>query len=242
MIRTLVAQYRPLTSEFESVIVLSSMAIAANREEASLTQAAPARPQALSAPKDDLLALARAAAGGEPNAARTLMTAVAGGMLCTVRKVLGTQHPDVDDVMQDAVVAFISALREFRGDCYVAHFANRVAVLTAMAARRRSRTRARFIEPDVCVGDAEDVRGASPFADTLASRRRALVRGLLDDLSEPIAEAVALHFLLGYTVDEIAAAAAVPVNTVWSRLRLGKQRLRSALTDERLAEELGGCG
>ncbi len=224
-----------MTVEFGSVIVGLSMATAANREGPAQGPSA-----VLAPPKDDLLELARAAALGQENAARTLMTAVAGGMLRSVRKVLGAHHPDVDDAMQDAVIAFVSALREFRGDCHVAHFANRVAVFTAMAVRRRSQTRARFTDLGASLAEQEDLHGASPLAGALAKRRRELVRALLDDLSEPIAEAVALHFLLGYSVEEIAAASSVPVNTVWSRLRLGKQRLRKALTDERFAEELGG--
>jgi RNA polymerase sigma-70 factor (ECF subfamily) len=70
-----------------------------------------------------------------------------------------------------------------------------------------------------------------------------LVRQLLDELPDVIAEALALHFILGYTVDEIAEAAAISPNTVWSRLRLGKQALRRKLEgDARLAEllEVGG--
>jgi DNA-directed RNA polymerase specialized sigma24 family protein len=66
-----------------------------------------------------------------------------------------------------------------------------------------------------------------------------VVRQLLDELPDVIAEALALHFILGYTVDEIAAAASVSPNTVWSRLRLGKQTLRRKLEgDARIAELL----
>jgi RNA polymerase sigma-70 factor (ECF subfamily) len=48
---------------------------------------------------------------------------------------------------------------------------------------------------------------------------------------------LALHFVLGYSVEEIAASTEVPANTVWSRLRLGKQALRKKLErDDRIAE------
>jgi DNA-directed RNA polymerase specialized sigma24 family protein len=87
------------------------------------------------------------------------------------------------------------------------------------------------------VGDSGD--HASPLATTVAARRRLLVRQLLDELPDVIAEALASHFILGYTVDEIAAASGVPANTVWSRLRLGKQALRRKLErDAELAEML----
>ena len=196
----------------------------------------------LPARADELLPLARAATD-DPDAAATLVGALSGGMLRIVRKVLGRRHPDVDDVTQDAVIALLTALMTFRGECSVEHFANRIALLTALAARRRARARARTVEPetesfDDVAGD-ETGQHASPLAGTVAARRRLLVRQLLDELPDVIAEALASHFILGYTVDEIAAASLVPANTVWSRLRLGKQALRRKLErDAELAEML----
>lgn len=190
---------------------------------------------------DELLELARAAGNGNPDAVTTLVTALGGAMLRTVRKVLGPGHSDIEDVTQDAVIALVSTLSNFRGDCTVMHFAHRVALLTALAARRRLRTRDRWTELDASATEfvAADDKLSSPLTGTIGKRRRAIVLNLLDDLAEPIAEALALHFVLGYTVDEIAASASVPPNTVWSRLRLGKAALRKKLErDTQLAEAL----
>jgi len=189
---------------------------------------------------DELLPLARAAGDGDPEAGATLVGAVGGGMLRVVRKVLGRGHPDIDDVTQDAVIALLTSLMVFRAECSVEHFANRVALLTALAARRRGRTRARQVTAESESFDEVASEQASPLATTVAARRRVLVRQLLDELPDVIAEALASHFILGYTVEEIAAASAVPANTVWSRLRLGKQALRRKLErDGELAEMLG---
>src|SRR5262245_29671685 len=79
---------------------------------------------------DELLSLAAAANAGDAAAINTLVLHVGGGMLKTVRKVLGPGHPDVEDVTQDAILALLSSLSGFRGDCTVAHFAHRVALLT----------------------------------------------------------------------------------------------------------------
>jgi RNA polymerase sigma-70 factor (ECF subfamily) len=189
---------------------------------------------------DELADLAGAAAEGDPEAATTLIAHLGGPMLKVVRKVLGRRHPDVDDVTQDAVIAFLGALVSFRGECTVAHFAHRIAALTALAARRRLRLRGRRAEAE---GELiEHLPGQeidSPLHTALTSRRRALVRQLLDDLPDVIAEALALHFILGYTVEEIAAGSAISPNTVWSRLRLGKRALRQKLSgDRQLAEML----
>lgn len=197
----------------------------------------------LHAPPDELAELARAAAGGDPDASSTLVMHLGGSMFTIVRRVLGRRNPDVDDVAQDAVIALLGALPKFRNQCGVAHFAHRIALLTALAALRRARVRSRWTDggdetpEDLEVQDVENL--SSPLATTVTTRRRALVRQLLDELPDVIAEALALHFILGYTVDEIADAAAISPNTVWSRLRLGKQALRRKLEgDARLAELL----
>jgi RNA polymerase sigma factor (sigma-70 family) len=161
-------------------------------------------------------------------------------VLGAVRMILGARHRDVDDVTQDAMLGLLEALPRFRGECTVEHFAGRVAVLTAMAARRRQQTRDRWVVPDAAERDSVAAGPeSSPLARLEADRRRDAIRRLLDELPESIGEAMALHFMLGHTVPEIAAATHVPVNTVWSRLRIGKERLREKLAgDAKLSEEL----
>src|SRR5436305_15042211 len=66
---------------------------------------------------DDLLRLARASAEGNPEAAATLIVHLGGPVLAVVRKVLGAQHPDTDDVAQDAVIAVLGTVEIFRGEC-----------------------------------------------------------------------------------------------------------------------------
>jgi RNA polymerase sigma factor (sigma-70 family) len=165
-------------------------------------------------------------------------------MLRVIRKVIGPGHADVDDVAQDAVIAFLRALATFRGECTVVHFAHRISLLTALAARRRMRVRTRWSDEDGQVlEDVADEDLRSPLATTLAARRRELVRQLLDELPDVIAESLALHFVLGYTVGEIASTISVSPNTVWSRLRLGKRALRRKLhADAQLAELLEVSG
>lgn len=188
---------------------------------------------------DALAGLVREAADGDPEASATLVAHVGGAILQVVRNVLGRHHPDVDDVTQDAVLSLLQALATFRGECGVDHFARRIALLTALGARRRMRVRVRQAEAEADPLDDVPGEDPSPLAGAVASRRRHLVRALLDELPEMIAEALALHFILGYTVEEIAAAVSVPANTVWSRLRLGKRALRRKLEgDTRLAEML----
>jgi RNA polymerase sigma-70 factor (ECF subfamily) len=187
---------------------------------------------------DDLLRMAHAAAAGNPDAAATLIIHVGAPMLAAVRRVMGSKHRDIDDVTQDAVIALLGALDTFRGECSVIHFAQRIAVLTALSARRRIRVERRCTDPDATeIENVPDSGLDSPWLAAVSRRRRELVQQLLDELPDVLAESLALHFAFGYTVEEIAAAASISANTVWSRLRLGKQALRRKLgRDAQLAE------
>jgi RNA polymerase sigma-70 factor (ECF subfamily) len=148
-------------------------------------------------------------------------------LLRVVRGVLGTAHPEVEDVLQEAMAAVHHALPGFRGQCQVAHYAARVATQTALSARRRMSYRTRYTpvaSPDEVAALARDDR--SPAEARLAAERLATFRRLLEGLPEAQAEALVLHCVLGYSVEETAGAQRVPLNTARSRLRNGLACLR----------------
>lgn len=159
-------------------------------------------------------------------------------MLRTVRKVLGSVHPDAEDVTQEAVLSLISALKGFRGDCSVAHFARQVALRRALHARRHFKTRDKIGDQELNEERHIEANGASPQDAAISRERRRVLRSLLDELPEPTAEALALHFMFGYTVSEISMTLEVSPNTVWSRLKLGKQALKKALDGNKQLNEL----
>jgi RNA polymerase sigma-70 factor (ECF subfamily) len=186
---------------------------------------------------DELLPLARAAAARDSTAAASLVVHVAPFMLRVVRSVLGARHPDVEDVAQDAVIQLLASLPSFRAECTVLYFAGRVALFTALGSRKREETRVARLETDERSEEMADHAASSPLAALISNRRREVLFRLLDELPKPTAEALALHFVLGYTVEEIAKAANISVHTVWSRLRLGKEALARRLErDRRLAD------
>jgi RNA polymerase sigma-70 factor (ECF subfamily) len=166
---------------------------------------------------------------GDADAQRTLLVMVGPAMLRVVRGVLGGGHQEIEDTLQDSMVALHLALPGFRGECSTLHFACRIAVQTAMNARRRAGYRARYTpahEPDEVAFLAREETSPSDLA--MAEQRRDGLRRLVSELPEPQAEVLALHAVLGYTIEETSAVTAAPVNTVRSRLRnaLGKLRLR----------------
>ena len=184
------------------------------------------------------MVLARAAAAGDERATKRLLEQVAPRVGRVVRVVLGMGHPDADDVSQLALIAFTQALPSFRGECEPTHYASRIAVITALNARRRSRVlRSRFDD----LAEPEAIEHATPHDTAIADRRKRLVRELLAVIPPEQAEALALRVALGWSLEEIAAASDTPLNTVRSRLRLAKEALRRRIeSDPARYDELGG--
>ena len=191
---------------------------------------------------DPLRAVARRGAAGDERAQRTLLVALGPVLLRVVRGVLGSGHADVEDVLQESMLALCSALASFRGECQTSHFACRVAVQTAMNARRRAAHRQRTT-PNVAPDELDEVarEDLSPPELLAAARRREVLRALLEELPDAQAEVLALHTMLGHSVAETAAVTGVPINTVRSRLRAALAALRErAGADAILAEAARG--
>jgi RNA polymerase sigma-70 factor (ECF subfamily) len=195
--------------------------------EAASSSTAPASRQAR-------LDLARRAAEGDARSTRSLLELVAPTVSRTIRTMMGSRHPEVDDAAQLALIGFVQALPTFRGECDPAHFAARIAIRTAGAARRRFRSRRVRHDDSIDIDDLE----APPDSPEAALRRRAVLE-LVDRLPEEQAETMALRFVLGWKLHEIAAATGAPFNTVRSRLRLAKEALLKRIEgDPALAEAL----
>ena len=206
--------------------------------------ATPARgvPAPTPRPVDELGPLAERGRAGDARAVRTLLVATGPAMLQVIRRVLGSANPDVEDAFQEATFGLIEALRGFRGECTVLHFACRVAVLTAMATRRRHEVRQRYASEapvDEQVGPSD---GRTAESAALSARRRELLRRLVEELPGPQAEALLLHCVAGFTLEEVAGSAGIPLETARSRLRLAKGALRTRIEEEGLAFELSEAG
>jgi RNA polymerase sigma factor (sigma-70 family) len=185
----------------------------------------------------DAGALARLAAAGDTAAMTRLLRVLAPEMARVVRGVMGPYAADVDDALQQSLVAVVQALPAFRGECSPQGYACRIAFRTALAVRRRAQ--------QFASAHKQHVDAPEPLADDVgltaeATRRTQLLRTLLDALPPDQAEALALRTMLGWSLDEIAQASGVPLNTVRSRMRLAKEALRARIeADPALAEELG---
>jgi RNA polymerase sigma-70 factor (ECF subfamily) len=169
--------------------------------------------------------LARRAAGGNKPATRRLLGTIVPKVRGAVRAVLGASHPELDDAVQLALIGFVDALPAFRGECDPVGYARVIAVRTAIGMKKRGRVRdsrgENGTEPDTLT-----CARPSPSEDADADERRNAIRELLAQLPDEQAETLALRIGLGCTIEEIARETGAPIDTVRSRLRLAKARLR----------------
>jgi RNA polymerase sigma-70 factor (ECF subfamily) len=168
--------------------------------------------------------LAARAGAGDVVATQALLRALTPAVTRVVVGILGAGDADVDDVIQQSLIAVQRALPAFRGECHPAGYASRIGVRTALRARRRHKLE-RF-RRDLFARLDENQESVAPNAEAEAEQRRRLLRDLLEELPEEQADALALRVLLGSSLEEVAEATGAPVNTVRSRVRLAKEALR----------------
>ena len=134
---------------------------------------------------------------------------------------------EVDDIAQEALIAIVRGIDTYRADGAFSAWVNRVVARTTLSElKRRRRLRRRL-----CVSDKvnRDLALAHLWfqlkpVEQYVLRREAAKR--LDQLSPPQRQALVLHLAAGFRVDEVAQLEGVSVETIRSRIRLGKQRLR----------------
>jgi RNA polymerase sigma factor (sigma-70 family) len=175
---------------------------------------------------EDLNAFVRESLRGDPFALRKLLQTIAPQVRSVCRGVLGRDSQDLEDTIQDCLIDVVRALPQFRYEADFTHYVTKITIRRAIANRQRLRARAKPLVavpfdslPDAKVDDAVESR-----AD--------LVRKLLDDLNESQSTVLRLRLMLGHSMDEIASMTGVSVNTVKTRLRLGKNQLRRWLTQK----------
>ncbi len=188
---------------------------------------------------DPLLSLLAGARAGDPVELQKVLKAVGPGVVAVVRGVLGREHPDVPDVTQESLIAFRDALKAFRGESSLVHYARRIALRVAISAQRRT-LRRRSLE-EAKTEDAEPRPWGDDEDPAVRERRLRALRDLLGTLPAAQSESLAQRVILGHSLDQIAQDTGVPVNTVRSRVRLALEAVRRRISrDPALREILGG--
>jgi RNA polymerase sigma-70 factor, ECF subfamily len=184
-----------------------------------------------SAPADrDLVAQA---AAGDERAIGQLYDRYATVLYTVAYRITG-QHADAEEVVIESFAqAWRDATRFEPGRGSVAGWLTMIARSRALDLVRARSRRDRITQTAAADRpDAPLAMGASRGdpADALdRSERGQQVRAALDDLSPPQRQAIELAFFEGLSQSEIAARLNEPLGTVKTRVRLGMQKLRTAL-------------
>src|SRR5689334_10931412 len=168
---------------------------------------------------DPLRPFVQAAREGDAAAIDHIVASLTGPLMKAARALMGPEHPDVEDVVQEVLLGVVDAIPAFREECTILHFAIRITIRRTTAARRRSRWILDWLQK-MRRGETPLVsHPASPCEATIGERRRELLRALLREMPSAQAETLMLRLALGHSVEEIASITKAPLNTVRSRLR-----------------------
>lgn len=135
---------------------------------------------------------------------------------------------DIEDISQEALLALMHGLHTYRGEGLLRSWADRVVARTTFAWLRRMRDSrgARLNEPMELVS----VPSEEAAPDEYLHRQHMVT--LLDRISNEQRHSLVLHHVLEMSVPEIAEELGIPLETVRSRLRLGRAALRALADSE----------
>jgi RNA polymerase sigma-70 factor (ECF subfamily) len=139
---------------------------------------------------------------------------------------LGVVEREVDDVTHDVFFTVHRLLPSFDARRPIRPWLFAIAVRHAADYRRRVRSRRELVTdtpPDV----EDDARAPDSAAE--ANQMRAIVLRALDTLDLGKRAVLVMHDIDGHTAPEIAEALGVPLNTVYSRLRVARERFRDEI-------------
>jgi RNA polymerase sigma-70 factor (ECF subfamily) len=148
----------------------------------------------------------------------------------TLRR-LGVGAAELEDVAHDVFVVVHRRLGDFDPTRALRPWLFGIAYRVASEHRRRP---ARAARQGAAAVDAAELADPAPSPERLAASEQARrqVARALDQLPLDQRAVVVLHDIDGASVPEIARALEVPLNTVYSRLRLGRAKFVAAVAAE----------
>jgi RNA polymerase sigma-70 factor (ECF subfamily) len=138
---------------------------------------------------------------------------------------------DARDAAQEALAKLCVRLKQFRGEAQFSTWLHRLVVNTCRDVAERQRTRAHDPLPEELGADVEH----DPTRGVRITELRRELCDSLADISPEQAQVIVLKDALGYTFEEIATAAGIPVGTAKCHAHRGRNRLRERLEQRDVA-------
>jgi RNA polymerase sigma-70 factor (ECF subfamily) len=134
---------------------------------------------------------------------------------------------DASDAVQFGMERAWKSREKLRQDSSMRSWLDRIVVNEAIRqSRRRHSWLSRFTSPH------PEVTWIEPVEQRVPSAEWAALRSAFDKLPADQRAVIVLHMYAGYSLEETAQFVSAPVETVRSRLRLGKERLRRELGEK----------
>jgi RNA polymerase sigma-70 factor (ECF subfamily) len=197
---------------------------------------APASPLNASAPDGEL---ARRVAAGDHAAFALLMRRYNQSLYRAARSIL-KDDAEAEDAVQDAYLLAYRGMGSFRGDAKLSTWLMRIAVNEALARLRKRARRGEIIRLDGEPGSNSEATETSmdqpqpeqPERGAQRAETRRLLEQKIDALPDAFRAVFVLRALEELSVEETAAALAIPEATVRSRFFRARSLLREALARE----------
>lgn len=187
--------------------------------------------------EDNDMALVRRIVEGDRAAFQQLMRLHNSALFRAARSVV-RDEADAEDVLQDAYLAALRHIGDFRGESRLATWLTRIVINKALG-RLRSRRRDNVIEllddrgqgvlMDRVMG--EDL-GTSPEQSAMRTQLRGLLEHQIDALPLAYRTAFILREVEEMTIEEAAECLAIPAATVRTRVFRARALLRASLAEE----------
>jgi len=132
---------------------------------------------------------------------------------------------DARDAAQESLAKLCVRLRQFRGEAQFSTWLHRLVVNTCRDVADRQRARMHDSLPEELGADNEH----DPIRGVRISELRRELCDSLAGISPAQAQVIVLRDALGYTFEEIATAAGMPVGTAKCHAHRGRNRLREQL-------------
>lgn len=147
-------------------------------------------------------------------------------------RLLGVPHELLEDAAQESFVVIARRLAEFSGDARLTTWIFSIVRRVAANQRRTYRRKQAPLQPIEFTMQCEL---PSPEANLQASQAAAQIQLFCARLSVERREVFVLALLEGCPAQEVASSLALPLNTVYSRIRLLREALRAFLDQTEVA-------
>lgn len=139
---------------------------------------------------------------------------------------LGVRRAELEDAAQEVFLVVHRRLPDYDPRRPIRPWLLGITYRVATAERRRARHRREELTDDPRKGA---VAGSTPESEVIARRRADRIHRALDTLDPERRAVFVMYEMQGISCAEIADAVDIPVNTVYSRLRVARERFRRAI-------------